>query len=279
MARIRTIKPELFKHDDLFELECMTGLPVRLAFVGLWCCCDREGRFKWKPRQLKTDILPYDDVDFSRVLDALATRGFVVKYASSGAWYGCVPSFTLHQVINNRESASVLPSPAEADGLEPVNTGLSNDNSDARPTREARVKHAASGEGKGREGKGKEGEKHSSSSADVVEVFEHWQNVMGKPRAKLDAKRSKLITDRLKAGYSVDDLKHAVTGCSVSQYHMGDNDSGTRYDGLDLILRDAGKVDQFIGFFQNPPRKLNKHDEQMQHAQNSIRDFALEAPQ
>ncbi|GAA4169527.1 hypothetical protein [Shinella granuli] len=82
MARIRTIKPEFFKHEGIFDAEQETGLPLRLAFAGLWTQCDREGRFAWRPRQLKVDILPYDELDFLRVLDALATRGFIVKYAS-----------------------------------------------------------------------------------------------------------------------------------------------------------------------------------------------------
>jgi hypothetical protein len=70
LARIRTIKPEFFRHADLYEAEKETGLPLRLAFAGLWTAADREGRFKWRPRELKLDCLPHDDVDFSRVLDA-----------------------------------------------------------------------------------------------------------------------------------------------------------------------------------------------------------------
>ena len=58
--RIRTVKPEFFQHEGLFDLEQFSGLPIRVAFAGLWTCCDREGRFKWRSRQLKTDILPYD---------------------------------------------------------------------------------------------------------------------------------------------------------------------------------------------------------------------------
>src|ERR1035438_7461939 len=77
MQRIRTVKPEFFQHEGLFDLEMQVGLPVRLAFVGLWTCCDREGRFPWRPRKLKTDILPYDDLDFAAVLDALAGGGFL----------------------------------------------------------------------------------------------------------------------------------------------------------------------------------------------------------
>jgi hypothetical protein len=151
MARIRTVKPEFFSHEDLYDLESETGLPVRLAFVGLWTVCDRAGRFKWRPRSIKAQVMPYDDIDFSRVLDALATRGFVVRYASNGVDYAWIPGFNRHQVINNREAASVLPEPPEG----PQNIGDSRVGH-ASVTREAREGHASCGEGKGMEGKGKE---------------------------------------------------------------------------------------------------------------------------
>ncbi len=54
MAKIRTIKPELFRHDGLFEAEIQSGLPLRLAFMGLFTCCDRAGRFRWKPKALSS---------------------------------------------------------------------------------------------------------------------------------------------------------------------------------------------------------------------------------
>ncbi len=144
MSRIRTIKPEFFKHEDLFDAEVESGLPLRLAFAGLWTQCDREGRFVWRPRQLKVDILPYDDADFSRVLDALATRGFVVKYTSNGRDFGHIPSWRRHQVVNNRETASTLPEPSE-NIAKP----------DASTTRGPRVGHAGKAERKGKERKGK----------------------------------------------------------------------------------------------------------------------------
>lgn len=112
MARIRTIKPEFFRHFDLFEAERETGLPLRVAFAGLWTAADREGRFLWRPAELKLDCLPHDAVDFSRVLDALTTRGYLVRYASpDGRDIGAIPSWSKHQVINNREAASELPAP------------------------------------------------------------------------------------------------------------------------------------------------------------------------
>jgi hypothetical protein len=151
MARIRTIKPEFFRHEELFLAEIETGLPLRVAFAGLWTTADREGRFRWKPRQLKLDCLPFDDVDFSRVLDALCTRGFLVQYESDDGDFGFIPSWRAHQVINNRESESVLPRPEDC-----LIKSIAS-------TREPRVSHStitplehAQVEGKGREGKGRE---------------------------------------------------------------------------------------------------------------------------
>jgi hypothetical protein len=162
--RIRTIKPEFFTHDGIFEAEEETGLPLRLAYIGLWCAADREGRFRWEPRRLRVQILPYDDVDFSRVLDALTTRGFLVKYASDGREFGAIPSFPRHQIINNRERESELPEP------------LSINIIDACPTRAPRETHAGKAEGKGREGnmegnkeQGREGDESATPPAPAPE--------------------------------------------------------------------------------------------------------------
>lgn len=154
-SRIRTVKPELFRHEGLFEAEQESGLPLRLAFIGLFTVCDRDGIFRWQPRQIKLDVMPYDSHDFSRVLDALMTRGFIRRYACGSEEYGVIPTFLRHQVINNREKNSVYPRIDEADKV------YGNENSDL-PTEEARVIDASAtrhgnvqGEGKG---KGREGE-------------------------------------------------------------------------------------------------------------------------
>jgi len=161
--RIRTIKPEFFHHEGLFEAELETNLPLRVAFAGLWCIADREGRFKWEPRRIGVQVLPYDGVDFSRVLDALATRAFVLKYRVGDACFGWIPSFLKHQVINNRESQSILPDPEGNIEQTPINT----EEIDACPTRAPRDDHAGQGEGKGREGNGKEGVSQKALSPDL----------------------------------------------------------------------------------------------------------------
>lgn len=144
MARIRTIKPDFFRHEALYEAERASGLPLRIAFAGLWTAADREGRFRWQPRTLKLDCLPYDDVDFAAILHALAEGGFIVKYQGEKpeSHYGYIPGWNKHQHINLREAQSALPAPPDA----PTNQECAD-------TCEHVQTH---GEGKGREEEGKE---------------------------------------------------------------------------------------------------------------------------
>lgn len=115
MARIRTVKPEFFKHYELFKAEKETKLPLRLAFEGLWLCADKEGRFKYNPTHLKLDILPYDEVDFKVILAALEVYGFILKYTVDSKKYGWIPTLKDHQRFNGTEAKSVssLPPPPE----------------------------------------------------------------------------------------------------------------------------------------------------------------------
>jgi 5-methylcytosine-specific restriction endonuclease McrA len=112
--RIRTVKPGFFLNEELADLEHETGLPVRVAFVGLWCAADREGRFEWRPRRLKAAVLPYDEVDFGLVLSSLESRGLVMRYEAEGKTFGVIPTFKEHQVVNQREAASKIPRPPES---------------------------------------------------------------------------------------------------------------------------------------------------------------------
>lgn len=161
MARIRTIKPEFFKHEELHHLELETGLPVRLAFVGLWTQCDREGRFRWQPRVLKTDILPFDDCDFSLVLDALHAGGFIQKYEAGGKWYGCVPTFHSHQTVNHREAESKIPEP-------PTLTETTRDDASSSLHGNARACPGGTGTGRELERKGKEDSDNADASSSVA---------------------------------------------------------------------------------------------------------------
>ena len=111
MARIRSVKPEFFKHYDLFTAEEETKLPLRLAFSGLWTVADREGRFKWRPQQIKLDVLPYDELDMVEVLSKLEEFGYILKYEVSGKFYGFIPTWQQHQRPSREEPPSEIPAP------------------------------------------------------------------------------------------------------------------------------------------------------------------------
>lgn len=129
MARIRTIKPEFFTSESV----CSVSPVARLLFIGLWCEADREGRLKWKPKTLKIRYLPVDQCDILDVSGELEAEGMINIYTANGVEYCEIPAFKSHQVINNREKESELPSRVS--------------------TRQPRVKAEGRKEGKGKEGK------------------------------------------------------------------------------------------------------------------------------
>lgn len=165
MSRIRTVKPELFRHEQLFDAELESGLPLRLAFIGLFTAADCEGRFRWKPRTLKLDVLPHDVVDFAAVLNALEQHGFIKSYTVDGERYGCIPSFTKHQQIPTREAerGSSLPTPPE-ECEQPKQEARTEHVPEHVQARTEHVPEFREGEREGNR-KGMEGEKEGSVSA------------------------------------------------------------------------------------------------------------------
>lgn len=116
MARIRTIKPEFFRHEALQDLEEKHGkLKPMLVFSGLWTLADKNGNFEWRPRQIKLDILPFLSFNIEDSLNLLQKNGFIVKYEINSHFYGHIPTFEDHQRITGKElqSPGKYPEPTE----------------------------------------------------------------------------------------------------------------------------------------------------------------------
>ena len=117
MPRIRTIKPEFFRHEELQDLETANpGKYCMLVFVGLWTQCDNQGVFPGSPRQLKLDILPFLDFDMDKTLTTLEHAKFLIRYAVGEKLYGMIPSFPNHQRFTGKEageSGQRYPTPDE----------------------------------------------------------------------------------------------------------------------------------------------------------------------
>jgi len=80
----------------------------------------------------------------------------------------------------------------------------------------------------------------------VGDIFEYWREVMGKNRGTvLDHKRTARIEWAL-AHYDEETVRKAIHGCSLSTWHMGANNRRRKYNDLELILRSAHYVEQFL---------------------------------
>lgn len=145
MARIRTVKPDFFRHEGLQDLERDNpGQHVMLTFAGLWTLCDKAGHFEWKPRTIKLDVLPFLDFDMETTLTLLERFSYVRRYEVDGKLYGVIPSFEEHQRINGKEAQEPAKYPEPVEFIEPQTEGSNG---------EATGKQSRSQEGKGREGK------------------------------------------------------------------------------------------------------------------------------
>jgi len=119
--RARNIKPGFFKNEELAECEPL----VRILFEGLWCYADREGKFEWRPKRIKAEILPYDNVDINGYLTELQQRNLVKRYSVNGTHYGQVVNFLKHQHPHHTEKDSEIPN-IPLNGEIPVKNTVSN---------------------------------------------------------------------------------------------------------------------------------------------------------
>jgi hypothetical protein len=91
-----------------------------------------------------------------------------------------------------------------------------------------------------------------SEPDNVAVVFTSWLASTGRSaRTVLDDKRRRLITKALDA-YPLQDVLDAVRGWDHSAHHRGDNDTGTVYNDLGLLLRDAANVERFRDLARGP---------------------------
>ena len=67
MARKRMISTEFWTDDKVIEL----SIDARLLFIGMWNFADDEGIMCYKPKQIKAQIFPVDDITHEQVNEML----------------------------------------------------------------------------------------------------------------------------------------------------------------------------------------------------------------
>lgn len=104
MARIRSIHPGLFTDEAYMAL----SLAARELLKGLWCECDDDGVFDWKPLTLKARILPADTVNMDELLAELHAGRFLCPFENDGRRFGAVRNFRKYQRPKKPNSRGLL---------------------------------------------------------------------------------------------------------------------------------------------------------------------------
>lgn len=255
MARSRNIKPGLFDNEILGEAD-----PIyTVLFAGLWTLADKEGRLEDRPARIKKNILGYRDVDSCLLLEWLNHESFIKRYSVEGKKYIQILKWKKHQNPHHKEVESVIPEFVECD-----NSGI---NEQKQQDSHTQAKHESSMDHE-------QAMQNASCPTDslnlipdspilipsaecqptvnavdmnIGHLFGFWKETMKKSGAtKLDSKRKTAIKNRLKDGYSVEDIRLAITNCSLTPHNMGQNDRGQKFNDIELICRNAANLERFM---------------------------------
>ena len=227
MARIRTIKPEFWLDEDLCELSAENHL-FAAALLNHW---DDEGYFKANPKLLHAQIFALRDLSGTVpvFIQKLEKIGFLRLFdGSDGKKYGQVINFNKHQSINKPKPSKIKDIEEEfiAYGTDTVPVPVGKEQGTGN--REQDIKDLS-----------------SKLDDDAREIFDHWLTVMKKKKSAYSEDRKKKIKARLSEGYTVDEIKLAITNCSNTPHNMGQNENNKTYNDIELICRSPTKLEQF----------------------------------
>lgn len=126
MSRIRTIKPEFWRHEQLSDLPEAT----HMLAAALLNYADDEGYFNANPKLVQAECCPLREpsVSIQDSLAALARIGYVVLgKGSDGRAYGVIANFTAHQRVNRPVKSKIKGLDIAWDGSLPTHTQLTED--------------------------------------------------------------------------------------------------------------------------------------------------------
>lgn len=84
------------------------------------------------------------------------------------------------------------------------------------------------------------------SSSDIQKVFDFWveKHYTRGPKPQMSNLRRTRIQKALRS-HGMETTLRAIRGCANSDWHMGHNPRGQKYNDISLILRDAGYIEKF----------------------------------
>jgi hypothetical protein len=106
MARIRTIKPEFWRHEDL----CALPEATHMLAAALLNYADDFGYFNANPRLIQGEVYPLREptVPVARSLEALSDIGFLeLAESADGRRYGRIVTFAKHQRVSHATESKI----------------------------------------------------------------------------------------------------------------------------------------------------------------------------
>jgi hypothetical protein len=95
------VKPEFWIDEKIVELP----MPARLLFIGLWNFADDQGYIDDKPRRIKMQVFPGDDVDVEKLLAELLLAGLLTAYDSPVGPVLHIRNWDKHQKVDRASAA------------------------------------------------------------------------------------------------------------------------------------------------------------------------------
>jgi hypothetical protein len=277
-VRIRSLKPGFFKNEDLAELSSWH----RLCYQGLWLCADRDGRVQDRPKRLKAEIFPYDDLNIDLLLWDLARTGFIRRYVVGHQPLIDIPSFADHQHPRQDEAASSLAS------YEPGSDRMTStlDTTTYPSSRAIETDPSLSSDcgvtdkrmGTGVLGLGSGVWEHGTSAAAAAsspeatpklredfraqDLLELW-NATTKPpiprcRELTDDRRRKIRT-RIAARPSLAEWRKAFEAIQSTPFYRGENDRGWTAD-FDWVLKNDTTITKVLERARTPKREAVSYE-------------------
>lgn len=229
---------------DMLDDEKVASLSDRgfRLWITILLSADDHGRFRANPKHLAargwwaTGSIPSGE-EAEKALSDLEKMGLLCIYSVNSEQFGEVKGWDKHQRIDNAASPECPPNPtiAATSGV----TAIMPRTAALLPLGEG----GGEGEGSSNRNPGKGSDKGAESAKAVFEAWlGEWTRYVGKGRQPiLDAARSRKVRDRLRDGFTVEDLCAAARGIWRSKWHRDEK----RTD-LSLALRDADHVERFM---------------------------------
>ena len=234
------MKPEFFTDRKIGAL----GPIPALVYQALWVIADDHGTAPCDADRIKgTLFYAWSAVgvpEITGALQELDALGRIVRYRVGDDVYCRIRNWNKHQNVHKAskfryptEGESLTPNSAEIPGTGSENSGTPH-HLDSKTPRHLDT-HKRRGAG---------APKSTSRKEDVDQVFDHYQTTH--PLSKVgDEEQHKVVRRALKLGFTVDDLKHAITANARDPWHRM-----RQLHALGYVLGKADQINKFLAKYE-----------------------------